>query len=1441
MARDIRDILSDNIADDAKTAEIYDALFSDGGDENRKKLDEPITIDNPKNITVYTNGSVDNDAALQAGDLITKAEGKDRLKKSGASLRKPDWGLGNKEASIAPLLKKVRDFLGEVESEPVVDKEALDGYRQRVVGRFEKMINGGIVDWTEWLSNFLVDTRRKIVNGPIKKNLLRREGIRQRYRYTVSDYGKCIFYIDTSGSVNNEQTQLIPLMVSEIGNICDQCEFDLIDINLFSDKVYLPVQDIEPSTIKAEDFSIQGVESGGTSINSVYDHIVENYTEDGDIDSDVSCIVIISDYSGLADKSHSSIAPYRKAIGEEGLEKMGYIVYTDGDESIEKATKMMKNTVAKESIFTVVSLDDFRRALKVYESNETKYMKTKKRHTLNEIARTKTAVQAAKQSAVRDIDDTEENRVLLKSKLDHVRRSGEIDEYFPAIGAAIKDNFDSLSIVSSVDELKRETDTYYLNDDLSISIHVNIDDSNIKNVCDLSKATPVTEVYGDVKLCLSDLEDFNPEFPKVLNGNIEIVGMKNLKSLDNFFQTVNGEVYVMSVSEDVDVDAWEDSLSGNVTVQKDRIAHMMKVLKLHTILGGDSDSANESVNTGRKKFTSLLEIARSKSAVAAAKQNATKDLDDMAEERVLVKSRIDTVRESGEIDEYFPNLYEALMNINGDLTLVGSQMEVARVKDTVHISDNLDDLKVTKNGKAQVYTGLHIDINTDITTKEMVDALIELCKDFNVDTLYGNLSVVNNKKIVEFPMGFPKTVKGLFTIRGCNALEDYTNAPMFVTKANIRNTNYLGYRLGNKASTDASAVENAYINTLKTNGAVIISMKNNTSESVNQAEVDARVNEGLDYISTNKLDEEFFFPRRNVSDTARVPYHRFTSGSGDATRSRRIKHDEDYVYNNDQKEIGYRTPADKIANTQEGRDVYVHNTKLFKEYVYPKLGLNYSDVMDNPDVVIDRFDNYTDIAGQESMRGFEGMRAFVDRMGRMTAFFYCENGVANIIFMAKYDKNGNVSYMTSNEEVLAELNTRVKEFVQMRDELENNYGLDSRNLGRTKDLTLEVALVNLLYGAISNKLGSQYGQQYTYTDKVLCDDLQNQMSIDDVVKIMSSIFDTSCTRGKDRRSSMSVYIPEKGTVNMDGKPNNRQVFRDYVMEELRSGEFNVASFFNDDFLAMLLSCAKYNGFGEEIENDPNVDQREWLEDAIYSLRNTNIREMMVGNQTIRSKQGTKDLTSLPMDVMRYFPEYCVEEIRVNLGNATSIKAAKQANKDRRTMRRRWRAGDVYAATVNDRYSEDKPEQQLINYCKYLAGDIKSNYSDKEICNILRNENLLNGKSYKTYRTFADVLRTLTVRIDAARPEVSEEEVEKIVNDIDTNVYTPWAEIITADGGADLASKNEDIIDAIENVYISLGKLIDLDRNDVMKIVSDASKRLGGTLADVDAQSAQQEA
>ena len=150
-------------------------------------------------------------------------------------------------------------------------------------------------NWKGNLEDFIdyVSPSYHIEDGGFKKNLLS-AGIYSRHRQRVHDeVGKIVIYADTSKSAREFCLSMIP----EVSEMAKDYKITECDIHLFADSVYAEHRDIEFGTDDvSSEVSINETDSSTKkfSLYNVYNHIIDNYMDDHNLNDDVSAIIIMT-------------------------------------------------------------------------------------------------------------------------------------------------------------------------------------------------------------------------------------------------------------------------------------------------------------------------------------------------------------------------------------------------------------------------------------------------------------------------------------------------------------------------------------------------------------------------------------------------------------------------------------------------------------------------------------------------------------------------------------------------------------------------------------------------------------------------------------------------------------------------------------------------------------------------------------------------------------------------------------------------------------------------------------------------------------------------------------------------------------------------------------------------------------------------------------------
>ena len=212
---EIRNVLRDaDLSDIEKSEKICDII------NNSNRSYKPNL---PKNIKIFKNGAINKDSIMGTGDVIDDTEADVIRKENDIDPVDKDHYTGDDaEASKEEALKPLKKVFDKGKKLGVFTEEQIKQIDKKIEGleKSYKKSREGIIDWRRVLKNFVSTKSNISINGPIMQNRRIFSKIQSNYpRRLVTNYNKCVIYVDTSYSLNNEQTQLIPILCSEIVNI----------------------------------------------------------------------------------------------------------------------------------------------------------------------------------------------------------------------------------------------------------------------------------------------------------------------------------------------------------------------------------------------------------------------------------------------------------------------------------------------------------------------------------------------------------------------------------------------------------------------------------------------------------------------------------------------------------------------------------------------------------------------------------------------------------------------------------------------------------------------------------------------------------------------------------------------------------------------------------------------------------------------------------------------------------------------------------------------------------------------------------------------------------------------------------------------------------------------------------------------------------------------
>ena len=544
---DIAGLIDDsNLTNDERVSKIHDLFMGTSGtsgtNQNNSQNNEIYV---PDDVIIMRNGAVDTNSLLRGAHVIDENIGNEIRKELGITPKDPDWGLSSSEdAMIREAFPIIEDIFKKM---PQDDKELIntgDTMKNKIEGRIRRS-REGIIDWKKALEEFISERSHTYEKGPLRKNVYQRTGIGLKHRVRAySDFNKCVVYIDTSGSVNNSQTQLIPIMAGEIGKIMQDCHFNTVDIHLFDDVVYNEHFDVDSYTVADEDWGIEGADDGGgTNIHQVYNHIIKNYMENGELRYDINAIIIITDVSGM--QSSGNIKPFVTKLGTSVLERMLYVIYNDyNNKYLKEVTEEMNNLVSDLSRHYEISVDNFIKQI-LQESMSTI---KQKRYKINEAVGKIKDIQAKKIATKRtatERSEEEKQERLHKSEIQGARAIGQLDKLMPELFANLEKCFPNCRMVKEYTAVMSQDNTYYVTDDAHVILHMDVDANNIMDLCEACGLMQIDQLVGNVNIRgTRKFSGFPQGFPQEIVGNFCLFNLPMLSGFANAPQAVSGKVSV---------------------------------------------------------------------------------------------------------------------------------------------------------------------------------------------------------------------------------------------------------------------------------------------------------------------------------------------------------------------------------------------------------------------------------------------------------------------------------------------------------------------------------------------------------------------------------------------------------------------------------------------------------------------------------------------------------------------------------------------------------------------------------------------------------------------------------------------------------------------------------------------------------------------------------
>ena len=541
-------------SDDVGDGENEGGAGEDGGDDSengtgksaQEELDDLLNTDKDGEANSANNDFDFGDDVMGNDHVISEDEGNKIRNSENAKVADTDKNFAKEGDTSIDLIDDLYDQIKAkltAEEREFVDKVNND-LKQKV-----QRAKQGIIDWKKVLRKFMNSQADVYEKGSLRKNLYTMTGIGLHHPRAIKQLNKCVVYIDTSGSVNNEQTQLVPLMLAEIGKIAKDCGFSSVDVNLFHHTVYTDTDDarviamtknIKPSTTLRKDWGILA-NDGGTDIQKVYASIEKNYTHNGKLNPGIATIIIITDVEGIMDSG--TVSNYTKKFDKSVFKKMVYIIY-DRYKDIHKGqlTTKVDTVLSPYSKHVEIGLADFKRQIKARFTNESTIdMKQYKNNFLREASLADRRKAREEQKSIAQTGDVEKVADVLRKDAiagGRLLGAGANDRYFKPIKDIIASIFPTWQ-ESNEEHILSKGELYYITDDMNVKIGCNVGPQNIAQIAELCRALhefgcKVEELYGNVEFNRDrNFKSFPPYFPDTVYGKLTLKMLRNMISFEN--------------------------------------------------------------------------------------------------------------------------------------------------------------------------------------------------------------------------------------------------------------------------------------------------------------------------------------------------------------------------------------------------------------------------------------------------------------------------------------------------------------------------------------------------------------------------------------------------------------------------------------------------------------------------------------------------------------------------------------------------------------------------------------------------------------------------------------------------------------------------------------------------------------------------------------------
>jgi len=505
----------------------------DGSDDLSDEAYDAISQEAEKQ---YGNGSVamrnagDQSGELKGSHVISKEDADEIRKELNAKETSTDLGATGTDEDVEELidLKRGLDRMNGRANHKAGDAEdykktdgAFDAQIRKVKASTE-----GPIDWKAVFKDFTKVLSHEHERKHFRKNLAVRAGIYAKNSYRKrSDFEKCVVYVDTSGSAYG----FVQVMIQELARLLDDCNFESMDVRLFSDSVYKSYLNLDPTDVVDGKLKIE-VSSGGTSLDAVYKNISKKYCDEyGEINDGISAIVILTDVSGIWG---TYVELSESDLDTDCKEKMFYAVYDESSRSREEVEGVVRDAIDEDSGFIIVCLENLISSLKGDESVS---------ESMNE-GRLEFSDYDNKDDNPTNEPKSEEDeeKIFKRLGLHTARLSGNYEGASPEIVATLKEYLPNVSPVSNEATLSTKENTYFIDDDEIVSIHMNLTNDNIQNFLLTCEKVKYGRLIGNVNISDITIENLPDSFPVEVDGDFSIINVSGITTLKHFPKIITG-------------------------------------------------------------------------------------------------------------------------------------------------------------------------------------------------------------------------------------------------------------------------------------------------------------------------------------------------------------------------------------------------------------------------------------------------------------------------------------------------------------------------------------------------------------------------------------------------------------------------------------------------------------------------------------------------------------------------------------------------------------------------------------------------------------------------------------------------------------------------------------------------------------------------------------